>query len=205
MVEQSDKKYLKWIAIVFAIVAAAMVVGIFVYNNFIYDASANPLDPEASSWEGNTYTNKVLGISFALPEGWSVIDPEETKAAAAEIAGQEVDDLVLLSVGDFATGTSLNMTATYGTRTENMMQETAKQVGEDFAKYYGTEYSVEKQENIVLVGKDWEVYAINYPGLNAIEYMMCAQTGEYVTAIALIGVKTENVLETLDCFFVADT
>lgn len=72
----------------------------------------DPLDPRASRWEEDAYTNRALGLRFTLPEGWEFLD--ELPAAEGLAAGMPEDGSLLMAAGGPG-GVNVQLRCTPGT------------------------------------------------------------------------------------------
>lgn len=85
------RRELRRAAVWVALVLAAVVAAYYLVLTPLLAPLTDPLDPRASRWEEDVYTNRALGVCFTLPEGWRFEDPADwdEPAEAAEAMGLE--------------------------------------------------------------------------------------------------------------------
>jgi len=127
----------------------------------------------AGSVDGVTYTNSVLGITYTVPEGWMLENPEDTLAGQldrlAQTQGQEVADSNKQNIDAGYTGYLFYASAPDETETSNLLVQIASEESvngmssieyagalaeafEEGYKQFGVEASVEPAQELTIDG-----------------------------------------------------
>ncbi len=135
----------------------------------------------AGSVDGQTYTNSILGITYTMPEGWVVDNPEDTLSGQlerlAQTQGQEVADSNKKNIDSGYMGYLFYTSTTDETETSNILLQIASEemIGDaspvDYAntladafeegyKQFGIEAKVDEAEKINVNGHEIAVASV---------------------------------------------
>ena len=183
------------------VVLGLFLVGAFIFIEFFVE---NPLDPDASIWDGNTYTNTVLNITFDKPDDWIKME-ESALQAADEEAGKIIEaegglyTKTLMSSYNPNINSSVNLSAFHSkVLVSDTIEESISVFEESFSNVAA--YTITRMEAQTVANVPWETILIDFPDDNAQMYFLVANYDDYFCMIYAIGPVEENPVKFLEYF-----
>lgn len=160
----------------------------------------DPLDPRASRWEENTYTNRALGLRFTLPEGWEFLEQEQLEELSEQLPAESRK---LMMAVDPETGVNVQIQCMGGFEREKTDGETIRsQLFKTRLEMMATQADTEWLEPMKIGGASYEVLHVRtvYAGTEAEQYILIGSTRGHMAMVFLSGKASEEPEQYLAAF-----
>lgn len=159
----------------------------------------DPLDPRASRWEENAYTNRALGLRFTLPEGWEFLEQEQLEGLSEQLPAESRQ---LMMAVDPETGVNVQIQCMGGFEREKTDGAAIRSQFSTGLDMMAGQSDREWLEPMKIGGASYEVLHVQtvYAGTEAEQYILIGSARGHMAMVFLSGKASEEPEQYLAAF-----
>lgn len=159
----------------------------------------DPLDPRASRWEEDAYTNRALNLRFTLPEGWEFSEQEQLEGFTEQLPAENRQLMMALNP---ETGVNVQIQCMSGFEREKVDSETIRGQLNIRLGMMAMQADTEWLEPMEIGGTSYEVLHAQsvYAGAELEQYILIGSSRGHMAMVFLSGKVSEEPQQYLAAF-----